>query len=116
MEGTNHWTEWKIWHCHKHFGVMCYTMLLLYFHFLNGFFLQNNFIIPPVHKFHVARLLLWFGLGSIGYRESYLDVSTWNTIQRKYEPVEGRYRWFVCGLMISETFCAWKYRYGAGHI
>jgi len=116
MDGTNSVSEWKLWSCHKRFGVMCYTMGLLYFHFLNGFFLNNNLLIPPIHAFPIVRLLLWFGLGSIGYRESYLDVSTWNTIERKYNPVEGRYRWLVTGTMISETILCFKYRYDTGHI
>jgi len=48
--------------------------ILLLIHFLTGFFLLNMFLIPPKHFFPIGRLLLWFGLGNIGFKEGYADV------------------------------------------
>lgn len=61
--------------------------ILLLVHFLTGFFLINMFLIPPKHFFPIARLLLWFGLGNIAFKEGYADVITWNTVERKENPV-----------------------------
>lgn len=56
-------------------------------HFLAGFFLMNMFLIPPKHFFPIGRLLLWFGMGTIAFKEGYADLSTWNTYARKENPV-----------------------------
>lgn len=90
--------------------------LLLLVHFLTGFFLINMFLIPPKHFFPIARLLLWFGLGRIAFREGNQDVTTWNTYERKDNPVEGRYRWLCVGTLITEAILCYKYRYGTGNI
>lgn len=115
-EGKNSIFEWDVWHCQRRFGVFWYIQVLLHVFFINGFFQINNFIIPPIHPFPVMRLLLWFALGSIGFREGYEDARTWNTIERKYTPVEGRYRWLATGILATEAICCWKYRMGTGHI
>ena len=90
--------------------------ILLSVHFLAGFFLLNCFLIPPKHFFPIGRLLLWFGLGTIGFKEGYADVITWNTYERKEHPVEGRYRWLSVGILICETVCSYKYREGTGNL
>lgn len=114
--GKNSISEWKIWHCHKTFGIMCYIQVLLLIHFLTGFFLNNNLLIPPLHAFPVVRLLLWFGLGSMGFREGYEDCRTWNTPERKFVPVEGRFRWLTVAILTTESILCYKYREGTGHI
>jgi hypothetical protein len=73
-------------------------------------------MIPPVHVFTVSRLFLWFGIGALGFREGYEDARTWNTLERKYKPVEGRYRWLSTGILITEAIVCWKYRKNTGHI
>jgi hypothetical protein len=108
--------DWEIWYCHKKFGIMVYIQGLLNIHFLTGFFLNNNLLIPPVHPFPILRLLLWFGLGAIAFRESYEDGRTWGTVQRKYEPVEGRFRWLTVAILFTESILCYKYREGTGHI
>jgi len=115
-EGKKSIWDCEIWRCHKRFGIMLSAMLLLVVHFLNGFFLNNNLLIPPVHPFPIIRLLHWFGLGSIIFREMYEDARTWNTHERKLNPVYGRYRWLTTAIFGSETLLCWKYRYGTGHI
>jgi len=108
--------KWGIWHCHKKFGVMFYIQILLLLHFLMGFFINNNLLIPPYHPFPVGRLLLWFALGSLAFREGYEDARTWNTMERKYTAVEGRYRWLTVAILVSEALMCWKYRKDTGHI
>lgn len=115
-EGKNSIWEYDIWHCHKRFGLILYLMALLVVHFLNGFFINNNLLIPPVHPFPVVRLLIWFGLGSIAFREGFEDARTWNTPQRKFTPVQGRARWLSTAVLITESLMCWKYRYNTGHI
>jgi len=115
-EGKKSVWDWEVFKCHKRFGIICYMHVLLFMHFLNGFFINNNLLIPPLHPFPVIRLLIWFGLGSIGYREAYEDAITWNTPQRRVTPVYGRYRWLITGLLFSEAFMCWKFRHGTGHI
>jgi hypothetical protein len=61
--------------------------ILLSVHFLAGFFLMNAFLIRPKHFFPIGRLLLWFGLGSIAFKEGYADVISWNTAERKDNPI-----------------------------
>jgi len=53
--------------------------VLLFLHFINGFFINDSLHIPPLNPFPVIRLLIWFGVGSIAYREGYEDAVTWNT-------------------------------------
>ena len=108
--------SWESWHCHKRFGIISYIQILLTIHFLAGFFLNNNLLIPPIHPFPILRLLLWFGLGSIAFREGYEDAITWNTPQRKHTPVEGRYRWLCTAILTTESILCWKYRKDTGHI
>ena len=108
--------EWGIWHCHKRFGSFLIVQILLHVFFINGFFQINNFIIPPIHPFPVIRLLLWFAIGSLGFREGYEDTRTWNTPERRHYSVEGRYRWLATGILITESICNWKYRKNTGHI
>jgi len=115
-EGKQSIWDFKIWTCHKRFGIMFSAMFLLVIHFLNGFFVNNNLLIPPVHPLPVIRLLIFFGLGSICLREMYEDARTWNTPERKYNPVQGRYRWLTTAILGSEAILCWKYRYGTGHI
>lgn len=108
--------DWDIFKCHRRFGTFCYAQFLLSMHFLTGFFLMNAFLIGPKHFFPIARLLLWFAFGNIGFKEGYEDVRTWNTVERKDNPVEGRHRWLVVGILFTEALTAYKYRYGTGNL
>jgi len=108
--------DWEIFHCHRRFGIFSYMFILLLIHFLTGFFLINMFLIPPKHWFPIGRLLLWFGFGCIAFREGYADTTTWNTYERKENPVEGRYRWLSVGVLITEAITCYKYRGDTGNI
>ena len=85
-------------------------------HFLAGFFVNNALLIPPKHFFPIARLLLWFGFGAVAHREAFIDIMSWGTMQRKEQPVEGRYRWLTVGIFFSEMLLAYKYREGTGNL
>lgn len=115
-DGAKSIWEWKIFHCHKYLGNNLQVHVLLHIFFINGFFQINNFLIPPVHVYPVGRLIMWFGIGALAFREGFEDCRTWNTIERKHTPVEGRYRWLVNGILATEAICNWKYRAGTGHI
>ena len=115
-KGKKSMKDWGIFHCHRRFGINCYMFILLLIHFVSGFFLMNAFLIPPKHFFTVSRLFLWFLLGNIGMREAYEDVRTWNTYERKDNPVEGRTRWVSVGILITEIMLVYKYREGTGHL
>ena len=108
--------DWKFLHCHKKFGTICYQQGLLLIHFLAGFFLNNALLIPPKHFFPIARLLMWFAFGAVAHREAYIDTETWGTMQRKEQPVEGRYRWLTVGILMTEMILTFKYREGTGNL
>lgn len=110
--GKNSIWEWNCWKCHKTFGVICYIQILLLIHFLTGFFLNNVFYFPSVHFFPIYRLLQWFAIGLISFREAWEDVKTWNTPGRQHTAVEGRYRWLTVGILIVELMVCWKYKAG----
>ena len=115
-KGKNSFWEWEFLYCHRRFGMVVYIIFLFKACFLNGFFLMNNMMIPPVHPFSVIRLCIWFGIGSIAFREGYEDSRTWNTVERKYNVVEGRYRWLAISMITTEAMLCYKYREGTGHI
>jgi len=115
-DGKSSVSEWGVWHCHKKYGILVYIQFLLVIHFLTGFFLNNNLLIPPYHPFPVIRLLIWFGLGSVAFREGYEDARTWGTPERKYTSVEGRFRWLTVAILLTEVILCYKYREGTGHI
>ena len=115
-EGKASVSDWEIWTCHKRFGTLFYVLLLVNCFFLNNFFLNNNLLIPPIHPFVIFRLLMWFGIGAIGFREGYEDARTWNTPARRHTAVEGRYRWLASAIIFSEALLCWKYRMDTGHI
>lgn len=95
---------------------MCNTQILKPIHLLTSFFLNNNLLIPPVHPFPILRMLLWFGFGSIVFREGYEDSRTWGTPERRSNPVEGRFRWMLCGALGTEVMLCYKYRKNTGHL
>ena len=75
---------------------------------------MNALLIPPKNFFTVYRLLLWFAFGNVGFREGYEDISTWNTYERKLNPVEGRHRWLAVMIISTEVLICYKYREGTG--
>ena len=114
--GKESFWDWEIWQCHRRYGNVVLSLVLLTFHFVDGFFIMNAFLIPPVHPFPPSRMLLWFFYGAIAYRECFVDIETWNTPGRQHHPVESRYRWLASAVLVTEALVAYKYREGTGHI
>jgi hypothetical protein len=81
-----------------------------------NFFIMNAFLIPPKHFFPISRLLLWFAFGNVAFKEGWMDVKTWNTVERKQNPVEGRHRWLAVAILVTECLIVWKYRFGTGNL
>ena len=77
---------------------------------------MNAFLIPPKHFFPIGRLLLWFAFGNVAFREGYEDIETWNTYERKDNPVEGRHRYLAIAILGTEMLITYKYRYGTGNL
>lgn len=103
--------QWGIWHCHRKFGIWCYISGFMKVHFLNGFFINSILNIPAVHPFPVLRLLMWFALGALAFREGYDDSRTWGTVERYYKEVSGRYRWLGIAILSTEALMCYKYRH-----
>lgn len=115
-DGKNSIWEWDVWQCHRRFGVVMFANIALTLHFLDGFFIMNAFLIPPVHKFPIFRLILWFCFGAAAYREAYIDIETFGQEIRRTNPIEARLRWLTLGILVTELLIAYKYRKGTGHI
>jgi hypothetical protein len=77
---------------HRRFGIVMNVYLVITANFLSGFFIMADLFIPPPHFINLIRLLVWFNLANIGFKEAYLDLETWGTYERKDNPVEARYR------------------------
>ena len=108
-DGAKSWREWKIWTCHWRYGGFCYGMFLISINFLTGFFMINALWIPPSNPLSIVRLLIWFLLGNIAFKEGWNDMRTWNTYERQFNPVEARYRWLAFGVLTMEAAIPFKF-------
>jgi phosphatidylserine synthase 2 len=130
---------------HRRFGGLCSILSIVCSNFLTGFFLINNLWIPPQNNLNLYRLLVWFLLGSLAFRECYTDIITWGKPERKENPITGKMRylkkttlmnkflktfllsnlrhkysticrWLCCGITFIEFLVSWKFRNGAGNM
>lgn len=115
-EGAASWWEWKIWTCHRRYGGFCYGMFLISINFLTGFFMINALWIPPSNPLSIVRLIIWFLLGNIAFKEGWNDMKTWNTYERQFNPVEARYRWLAFGVLTMEAAIPFKFVWDAGNL
>lgn len=115
-DGKQSISEWEVWYCHRRFGLVFFQFIMLTLFFLDGFYLMNALLIPPVHEFPVYRLLLWFAFGAIAHREVYQDIESFGKKSRKTHPVEARYRWLSAAILCTEMLIAYKYRKDTGHL
>ena len=90
--------------------------MIISINFLTGFFMINSLWIPPFNMLMTYRLMVWFLLGNIVFREGWQDIKTWNTVERKHNPVEARYRWLAFGVITMETAISFKFVKDAGHL
>lgn len=114
--GKDSISDWEIWKCHRRWGNNCLHLVLFSMHFLCSFFLMNAFLIQPTHKWVAMRMILWACASSLGFREAYADLETWNTPERKHTPIEGRYRWICMAVILTESLVCYKYSAGTGHV
>ena len=76
----------------------------------------NALWIPPANVVTVSRLIFWFSIGNIVFKEAWEDIRTWNTVERKYNPVEARFRWLGFGVITMEIAITFKFVREAGHL
>lgn len=66
---TKSFTKWRVFHSHSHFGAVLVIFTVVSINFLDGFFLMNSLWVPPKAWMVVYRLLIWFGMGHMAFRE-----------------------------------------------
>lgn len=76
----------------------------------------NNLWIPPLNLFNKIRLLIWFALGNMAFKECYQDVSSWGCESRRNQPVSGQFRWLLASILFIEVFCCCKFLEGSSRI
>jgi phosphatidylserine synthase 2 len=80
-------SQWKLWHCHRHWTGFVGILTFVSINFLAGFFFMNGLWLPPTHKLVVLRLVVWFFMAFLGFKEMWNDVKTWDTAERVENPV-----------------------------
>ena len=63
---------------YHHFGISAGILGLATVNFLTGFFVMNSLWVPPVNWMVIYRLIIWFFLASLAYRE------VWNTFKEEH--------------------------------
>ncbi len=76
----------------------------------------NALWIPPQNPVTVVRLVIWFFLANIAFKEGWNDMKTWNTYERQFNPVEARYRWLAFGVLAMEAAIPFKFVRKAGNL
>ena len=78
-----------------------------------GFFLINSLWIPPTNLINIYRLFVWFLLSNLAFKEAYMDISTWGTKTRVYNPISGKCRWVTFFIYFTEVFISYKFSHEA---
>lgn len=107
--------DWDVFKSHRRFGAFCFIVIIITFNFLCGFFLINSLWIPPINSFNVFRLIVWLLTSNMAFRELYIDIETWGTVERIKNPVSGKARWIVVFMCICESFVSIKFLKDAGN-
>jgi len=90
--------------------------IIITLNFLCGFLLMNNLYIPPTNHLHKIRLLVWFGLGNLAFKEAHSDIVSWGTDDRRNNPISGQYRWLLSSILLAEVVISIKFRKDSGNI
>ena len=112
---TTSWKQWRIWTSHRHFQGLWCLLLFVSFNFVTGFTVNNSLWVPPSSKLNIVRLLIWFIIGALGFREAYDDVRTWGTELRSKKLISAQYRWTAWMMECLEICISWKFRENAGN-
>ena len=92
-EGTSSISEWKVWTQHRSFqGSFC-LLIFVSVNFITGFTVSNSLWIPPPSNLNIIRLVIWFIIGALGFREAYDDIRTWGNEIRDSKQIYAQYRW-----------------------
>ena len=91
-------------------------MFVIIVNFLCGFFVINALWIPPKNMINLYRLLVWFLLANLAFRELYNDIDTWGTVERMKNPVSGKSRWITFFICFSESFISIKFIKDCGNL
>ncbi|EAR94564.1 phosphatidylserine synthase (macronuclear) [Tetrahymena thermophila SB210] len=108
--------DWKVWKCHRRFGGLLAIWFVIITNFLCGFFMINSLWIPPQNFLNLYRLLVWFLLSNLAFKEIYVDIDTWGTKKRVENPISGKCRWITFFITFTEAFIALKFIQDAGNI
>ena len=95
---------------------MAGSIVLQLVNFLGGFFMINGLLVKPFHYFSVFRLIIWFHIANISMAEAIKDTDSWNTYERKDKPVQGRFRWLIFGVCLSELIICLKFNVDSENI
>jgi hypothetical protein len=115
-KGAKSIKDWKVWTCHRHFSGVSLFFVFVSLNFVTGFTVSNSLWIPPNHRVLILRLIVWFLLGMLGFRETYDDMRTWGNPIRRETNVFAQHRWTAWLLQFSEVAISWKFREQAGNM
>lgn len=76
----------------------------------------NSLWLPPKNMINLYRLLVWFLLSNLAFRETYNDIETWGTNKRLETKVIGKNRWLIVILCFAESFVSIKFLKDAGNL
>jgi len=76
----------------------------------------NSLWIPPKNNINLYRLLVWFLLSNLAFRETYNDIETWGTLKRLETCVTGKARWLILFFCFGECFVSIKFLKDAGNL
>lgn len=109
-------TEWKIFRCHRYMNALINMILIVTVNFMCGFYIVANLWIAPKSYLNKVRLGVWFIMGNLAFKETYVDVVTWNTEQRIHQSVSGQFRWLLASVLCTETIMCYKFRKDGANI
>jgi hypothetical protein len=109
------WKDWKVWSSHRHFQGLFWLLIFVSVNFVTGFTVNNSLWIPPNSKLNIVRLVIWFIIGALGFREAYDDVRTWGSDLRSKKQISAQYRWTAWMMQCLEMCISWKFRENAGN-
>ncbi|KAM3132286.1 hypothetical protein pb186bvf_015616 [Paramecium bursaria] len=101
--------KWLLWSDHRYFGSTIANWGSVTVNFLTGFFIMNQLWIQPKCWMVVYRLLVWFGMGMLSWKE------TWMTVKGETEQT-GWARYLVMWSLAIETYISIKFLKDAGNI
>lgn len=115
-KGSKGFFDWGVWKCHRRFGSLIAIWVVIIVNFLCGFFMINSLWIPPKNMINIYRLVVWFLLSNLAFKEIYVDIKTWGTEERIHHPISGKCRWITFFICFTETFISIKFMNDAGNM